>query len=106
MPAEEEDKAMQPKDQRQSFSEAEDIKSVPYLEEGAQEAARKELLSIRGNKRDRILDAGMPLTNNHMQYIADATTVFKKRVYKAIFTDSLSKARYEQSATSYVEATT
>ena len=40
-PAEEEDKAMGPGDQRQSLSEAEDRESVAHLGEDVQEAAGK-----------------------------------------------------------------
>ena len=66
MLAEEEDKVIGPKDQRQSLSEAEDIASVAHLGEDAQEVTGKGLLSMGGNKWDRVLGAGVPLTSNHV----------------------------------------
>ncbi|GAC1358114.1 MAG: hypothetical protein NVSMB38_40990 [Ktedonobacteraceae bacterium] len=101
---------MGPKDQRQSFGEAEDRESVTYLGEDVQKAAGKGLLSMGGNKRDRVLGTGVPLTSNHVQcigyvqqFIDEATTLLKKCFYKLVFTNP-SKARYEQGATTSVEA--
>jgi len=111
--AEEEDKAMEPKDQRQSLSEAEDRASVAHLGEEVQEAAGKGLLSMRGDKRDRVLGPGVPLTSNHVQclgsmqqFLDEATTVSKKCIYKLMFTSRPFKARYEQGATKCMEAAT
>ena len=61
---------MGPEDQRQSFSEAENRESVAHLRENAQEAVGKGLLSMRGEKRDRVLGRLVPLTRNLVQCIS------------------------------------
>ena len=103
---------MEPKDQRQRLSEAEDTEFVVYLGEDAQEVTGKGLLSMGGNKPDRVPGTEVLLTSNHVQcidyiqqFIDEATTLSKKYVYKVVFTDRSSKAYYEQDATPCVEAT-
>lgn len=104
---------MGPKDQRQSLSEAEDKASVAHLGEEVQEAAGKGLLSMRGDKRDRVLGPEVPLTSNHVpclgsmqQFLAEAIPVSKKCIDQVVFTGRPFKARYEQGATTCVEAAT
>ena len=102
---------MEPGDQRQSLSEAEDKESVAHLRENAQEAAGKGLLRMGGDKRDRVLGTGVLLTSNHMQcigsmqqFIDEATALSKKCIDQLVFTDRPSKALYEQGATTRAEA--
>ncbi len=98
-------------DQRHSLSEAEDRESVAHLGEDVQEAAGKGLLSMGEDKWDRVLGIVAPLTSNQVQFIGymqqfidEATTLSKKCIYKLVFTGRPSKARYEQGATTCVEA--
>ena len=104
---------MEPRDQRQGLSEAEDRAPVARLGEDAQEAAGKALLSMGGDKQNGVLGTGGPLTSNHVQclgaiqqFIDEATAVSKTCIYTLVFTRRPFKARYEQGATTYVEAAT
>ncbi len=101
---------MGPGDQRHSLSEAEDRESVVHLGEDAQQAAGKGLLSMEGDKRDRVLGTVASLTSSHVQcsgsmqqFIDEATTLSKKCIDQLVFTGRPSKARYEQGATTRVE---
>ena len=103
---------MGPEDQRQSLSEAENRESVTHLIENAQEAVGKGLLSMRGEKRDRVLGTLVPLTHNLVQcigfmqpFIDEATALSKKCIDQLVFTNWPFKACYEQGAATYVEAT-
>src|SRR2546422_1842083 len=102
---------MGPGDQRHSLSEAEDRESGAHLGEDAQEAAGKGLLSMGGDKRDRVLGTVAPVTSNQVQFLGsmqqfidEATTWSKKCIDQLVFTGRPSKARYEQGATKCVEA--
>jgi hypothetical protein len=92
---------MGPGDQRHSLSEAEDRESVAHMGEDAQEAAGKGLLSMGGDKRDRVLGTVAPLTSNQVQFIGymqqfidEATTLTKKCIYKLVSHFAMSVLTY------------
>ena len=60
-------------DQRQSLSKVEDREFVAHLGEDAQEAVGNRLLSVGGNKRDRLPGTFVLLISFMQQFIDEAT---------------------------------